>query len=65
MAGGEDFNMAEEFAAADFHEERLEKRFRRTMETLAKDPGKSILASSAYNPVMCRSFLFSIYAIPL
>ncbi|GMO39734.1 MAG: IS4-like element ISLpn5 family transposase [Treponemataceae bacterium] len=47
MAGGEDFNLAEEFAAADFHEERLEERFRRTMETLSKDPGKSILASSA------------------
>ncbi|MDR0553358.1 MAG: transposase [Treponema sp.] len=46
-AGGEDFNLAEEFAAVDFHEERLEKRFRRTMETLAKDPEKSILASSA------------------
>jgi hypothetical protein len=47
MAGGEDFNLAEEFAAADFHEERLEKRFRRIMETPAKDPGKSIRASSA------------------
>jgi hypothetical protein len=47
MAGWEDFNLAEEFAAVDFHEERLEKRFRRTMETLAKDPGKSIWASSA------------------
>jgi hypothetical protein len=33
MAGGENFNLAEEFAAADFHEERSEKRFRRTMET--------------------------------
>ncbi|GMO42166.1 MAG: hypothetical protein Pg6C_03480 [Treponemataceae bacterium] len=46
MAGGEDFNLAEEFAA-DFREERLEKRFRRTAETPDKDPGKSILASSA------------------
>jgi hypothetical protein len=45
--GGEDFNLTEEFAAVDFHETRLEKRFIRTMETLAKDPGKSIWASSA------------------
>jgi hypothetical protein len=38
MAGGDTFNMAEEFADVDFNEERLEKRFRRTMETLSKDP---------------------------
>jgi hypothetical protein len=38
--------LREEFADVDFHEARLEKRFVRTMETLAKDPGKSILASS-------------------
>jgi hypothetical protein len=35
------FTMAEEFADVDFNEERLEKRFRQTMKTLAKDPQKS------------------------
>jgi hypothetical protein len=34
--------MAEEFAGVDFNEERLEKRFRRTMETLEKNPVKHI-----------------------
>jgi hypothetical protein len=38
---------AEEFADVDFNEERLEKRFRRTMETLSKNPRKSIYGSSA------------------
>jgi hypothetical protein len=38
--------MAEEFADVDFNEERLEKRFRQTMETLSKDPQKSIYGSS-------------------
>jgi hypothetical protein len=38
MSGGESFNMAEEFA--------LEKRFVRTMETLSRQPGDSIWASS-------------------
>jgi hypothetical protein len=47
MAGGDTFNMAEEFANVDFNEEWLEKRFRRTMETLSKDPRKSIYGSSA------------------
>jgi hypothetical protein len=47
MAGGDTFNMAEEFADVDFNEERLEKRFRQTMETLSKDPQKSIYGSSA------------------
>jgi hypothetical protein len=47
MAGGDFFNMAEEFADVDFNEERLEKRFRRTMETLSRQPDKSIWASSA------------------
>jgi hypothetical protein len=47
MAGGERFNKAEEFAAVDFNEERLEKRFRRTMETLLRQPEKSIYGSSA------------------
>jgi hypothetical protein len=36
MAGGETFNLAEEFAGVDFNDERLEKRFRRAMEMLAK-----------------------------
>ena len=47
MAGGDSFNMAEEFSGVDFNEERLEKRFRKTMETLAKDPQKSIFSSCA------------------
>ncbi|MDR2078729.1 MAG: hypothetical protein LBP74_03275 [Treponema sp.] len=47
MTGGDTFNIAEEFADVDFNEERLEKRFRRTMETLSKDPQKSIYGSSA------------------
>ncbi|MDR2095900.1 MAG: transposase [Treponema sp.] len=41
------FNLAEEFAKVDFNEKRLEKRFRKTMETLSKDPQKSIYGSSA------------------
>jgi hypothetical protein len=45
MAGGEDFNLREEFADVNFHDARLEKRFIRTIETLIKDPGKSIWAS--------------------
>jgi hypothetical protein len=47
MAGGDSFNMAEEFGDVDFNEKRLEKRFRKTMETLAKDPQKSIYGSCA------------------
>jgi hypothetical protein len=39
MSGGESFNRAEEFAGVDFNEERLEKRFVRTMETLSRQPG--------------------------
>jgi hypothetical protein len=46
MAGGDTFNLAEEFADVDFNDERLENRFRHTMETLAKDPQKSIYGSS-------------------
>ncbi|MDR2785614.1 MAG: transposase, partial [Treponema sp.] len=42
MTGGDTFNLAEEFAGVDFNEERLEKRFRKTMETLSKDPRQSI-----------------------
>jgi hypothetical protein len=47
MTERDTFTMAEEFADVDFNEERLEKRFRKTMETLAKDPRKSIYGSSA------------------
>jgi hypothetical protein len=47
MAGRETFNLAEECAAVDFNEARLEKRFRRTMETLAKQPEKSVYGRSA------------------
>jgi hypothetical protein len=38
--------MAEEFADVDFNGARLEKRLVRTMETLSKQPGNSIWASS-------------------
>jgi hypothetical protein len=51
--------MVEEFADVDFNEERPGKRFRKTMETLAKDPRKSVYGGSAnraevkaiYNPL--------------
>jgi len=36
------FNMKEEFAGLDFNSKRLEERFIRTMETLSKQPDKSI-----------------------
>jgi len=42
--------MAEEFAGVDFNEERLEKRFIKTMGTLARDPRRSIYGSSANRP---------------
>jgi hypothetical protein len=38
--------MAEEFSGIDFHSIRLEKRFVRTMETLAKQPAASIRQAS-------------------
>jgi hypothetical protein len=44
MAEGKNFDMAEEFAGIDFSSNRLEKRFGRTMKTLAKHPGESIWA---------------------
>jgi hypothetical protein len=47
MAEGTNFDMEEEFAELDFNSERLEKRFRRTMKTLAKQPGQSIWACAA------------------
>jgi len=42
MAGEQTFNMEEEFAGLDCNSSRLEKRFVRTMETLSKQPDKSI-----------------------
>jgi hypothetical protein len=51
--------MAEEFADVDFNEERLEKRFRKTMETLAKYPRKSIYACGAN-----RAEAKAIYNLP-
>ncbi|MDR1374030.1 MAG: transposase [Treponema sp.] len=42
MAREERFDMAEEFAGIGFHSIRLENRFVRTMETLAKQPDASI-----------------------
>jgi hypothetical protein len=47
MTERDTFTMVEEFAEVDFNEERPPKRFRKTMETLAKDPRKSIYGSSA------------------
>ncbi|MDR2054234.1 MAG: transposase, partial [Treponema sp.] len=47
MTEGDAFTLAAEFADVDFNEERLEKRFRKTMETWSKDPQKSIYGSSA------------------
>jgi hypothetical protein len=46
MAEEKHFDMAEEFAGLDFHSIRLEARFVRTMETLAKQPGASIWEAS-------------------
>ncbi|MDR0637251.1 MAG: hypothetical protein LBF87_09280, partial [Treponema sp.] len=46
MAEEKGFDKAEEFAALDFHSIRLEARFVRTMETLAKQPGASIWKAS-------------------
>jgi hypothetical protein len=42
MAEGKTFDMEEEFAGVYFNSARLEKRFRRAMKTLAKQPGESI-----------------------
>jgi hypothetical protein len=46
MAQEKSFDMAEEFADIDFHSVRLEDRFVRTMETLAKQPDKSVREAS-------------------
>jgi hypothetical protein len=42
MAAGKTFDMEEEFVGIDFNSARLEKRFRRVMKTLARQPGESI-----------------------
>jgi hypothetical protein len=46
MAQEKRFDIAEEFADIDFHFIRLENRFVRTMETLIKQPDKSIWEAS-------------------
>ena len=46
MAGEQTFNMEEEFAGLDCNSNCLEKRFIKTMETLSKQPCKSILSCS-------------------
>jgi len=46
MAGKQTFNMEDEFAGLDCNSSRLEKRFIRTMETLSKQPDKSIWSCS-------------------
>ena len=46
MANGMGLNMGEEFADIDFNSVRLEKRFIKTMETLAGQPEKSIWSCS-------------------
>jgi hypothetical protein len=47
MTTGKTFDMEEEFAGLDFNSKRLEKRFGRTMKTLAKRPGEPIWSCSA------------------
>jgi hypothetical protein len=42
MGNGVGLKMGEEFADLDFNSSRLEQRFIRTMETLSKQPDKSI-----------------------
>jgi hypothetical protein len=46
MSEEKSFNMAKEFADADFKDARQGKRFVKTMETLSKRPGNSIRASA-------------------
>jgi len=46
MGNGTGLQMGEEFAGLDFNSKRLEKRFARTTETLAGQPGKSIWPGS-------------------
>ena len=46
MENGIGLHMREEFASLDFNSKRLERRFMKTMETLAGQPDKSIWFSS-------------------
>ena len=46
MTGEQTFNMEEEFAGLDCGSSRVEKRFIKTMETLSKQPDKSIWSCS-------------------
>jgi hypothetical protein len=46
MVPGTSFDRGKEFAGLDFHSSRLEERFIRTMETLYKQPDKSIREAS-------------------
>ena len=46
MAEKKTFCMEEEFSGLDLHSSRLEKRFIKTMETLAGQPEKSIWSCS-------------------
>jgi hypothetical protein len=46
MTAYKEFDMDVEFAGLDFHSIRLEERFIRTMETLIKQPDKSIWEAS-------------------
>ena len=46
MENGMELHMREEFASLDFNSKRLEQRFIKTMETLARQPDKSIWFSS-------------------
>jgi hypothetical protein len=59
MYGEESFNMAEEFADADFNGARLEKRLVRTTETLSGQPGNPIRASSGN-----RAGAKAVYSMP-
>jgi hypothetical protein len=46
MAAHKEFDIGAEFAGLDFHSIRLEERFIRTMETLIRQPDKSIWGAS-------------------
>jgi hypothetical protein len=46
MAAHKEFDMGAGFAGLDFHSIRLEERFIRTMETLIRQPDKSIWGAS-------------------
>jgi hypothetical protein len=59
MAAHKEFDMGAEFADLDFYSIRLEERFIRTMETLIKQPDKSIgeasenrAEASDYSPML-------------